>query len=187
MLYIVRTNLFLARGGATQQVTFCGMLDLDRVEMILPQVHLRNGEESAEIIHLNNPSAYYASALPCGSPGRDFPLPFLSHSSAFAGDGLNIRRCAIHRTPPQPLQSLNVHLGMFPRRFAADCPLLHPRRCYHPRGRYPPCCTRSHKRAAVVVGFRASPTNLSQLRLRVGDAAWISAYSYLYKSRQEHP
>jgi len=28
------------------------MLDLDRVEMILPQVHLRNGEESAEIIHL---------------------------------------------------------------------------------------------------------------------------------------
>jgi len=49
---MVRTNFFLARGGATHQVTFCGMLDLDRVEMILPQVHLRNGEESAEIIHL---------------------------------------------------------------------------------------------------------------------------------------
>jgi hypothetical protein len=58
---MVRTNFFLARGGATHQVTFCGMLDLDRVEMILPQVHLRNGELSASVsnhLHLFTTQAH---------------------------------------------------------------------------------------------------------------------------------
>ena len=99
MLCIVPTNLFLARGGATQQVTFCGMLDLDRVEMILPQVHLRNGdiELRKQYICRQTPSASYCASKWLSSAEFLPRLPPLD--SAFAGDGLNIRRYTQYNTP----------------------------------------------------------------------------------------
>jgi hypothetical protein len=140
------------------------MLDLDRVEMILPQVHLRNGdiELRKQYICRQNPSA---DARCCASKwlsSAEFLPRLPPHGSAFAGDGLNIRRlhCSVN-TPTLTVSERSPN----ERRFAADCPLFHPRRCYHPRGRYPPCCTPVRTGAAVVCGFRASPTSLSQLRL----------------------
>ena len=42
--------------GAFAFHTGVGMLDLDRVVMILPQVHLRNGEMTAELVDLHTRS-----------------------------------------------------------------------------------------------------------------------------------
>ena len=90
-------------------------MDLDRVEMILPQVHLRNGETHAESSNLDifNAVCVYPSATIIRTPARlsrgAFPQPsFLSHSSAFAGVGLNIKQAlgvlkkVTHKTHPIP-------------------------------------------------------------------------------------
>jgi len=84
-----------------------GMLDLDRVEMILPQVHLRNGEYAAEICYLNiyAYSKCYYTLHSHAALQRGISAPsFLTRSSAFAGVGLNIKqghttRCVSVCTP----------------------------------------------------------------------------------------
>jgi len=94
------------------------MLDLDRVEMILPQVHLRNGEYAAEICYLNiyAYSKCYYTLHSHAALQRGISAPsFLTRSSAFAGVGLNIKQGHTHAlcesvlASSHPLQSLNVH------------------------------------------------------------------------------
>ena len=98
-----------------ESVLFCKGwdLDVDRVVMILPQVHLRNvvatvlialacrGHSLCETqsvlkLHDISPEGHFRPLLPMSS-------------SAFAGDGLNIRRVlGLGPGASQPLQSLNV-------------------------------------------------------------------------------
>jgi len=67
------------------------MLDLDRVVMILPQVHLRNGEMTAGV-DLHTRSTRPRGACPRRSPVPHFRGAFLALGAAFAGAGLNIKR-----------------------------------------------------------------------------------------------
>ena len=86
------------------------MCGLDRVVMILPQVHLRNGEVAAAWVTLwghpawglrgasllaTRPWTLHASGR---SRARHFRRTVLAPDAAFAGDGLDIRRCL--RTTP---------------------------------------------------------------------------------------
>ena len=78
-----------------------------RVVMILPQVHLRNGELLREVFGHAVESG--DGIPPSNSPAAAFPPRHPLLDSAFAGGGLNIRHGELIATP-QPLQSLDVRL-----------------------------------------------------------------------------
>jgi hypothetical protein len=113
-----------------------------RVVMILPQVHLRNGEILLKCrlacvcvvisLQVARPLSE-AVPPPCGSPARHFRRAFLSHGSAFAGGGLNIRPPRARGDPnPYSLWTFvcvwghGMHAHTHAARFAADCPLQNP-------------------------------------------------------------
>ena len=78
--------------------------------MILPQVHLRNGEMLRTLILSANSRCYYYSHLRRALQ-RGISAPFFLHcSSAFAGVGLNIKQAAADRevTAAHPIPSLTV-------------------------------------------------------------------------------
>ena len=137
------------------------MLDLDRVEMILPQVHLRNGECCGLLTCYATPGATIIRT-PSGLSSSAFPrLPSSTSGSAFAGVGLNVKqtRACYRARPSHPLQSLNVrHLT------GASLRIAH---CRHPATLLPsagslPLLLRARlsTHAAVVAGFRAFPNSL---------------------------
>ena len=157
------------------QVLEC--LDLDRVEMILPQVHLRNGEYAAETLskHLCIYSKCYYTLHSHAALQRGISAPsFLTRSSAFAGVGLNIKqgtRTLILGNPPGVflvparaclIPSLTVsERSPFDRCFAADCPLLniHDAVTIH-TGVTRAAAPQAFARGRGGRGFRASPNSL---------------------------
>ena len=140
---------------------FVGCWIVDRVEMILPQVHLRNGECCGLLNCYATPGATMIRT-PSGLSSSAFPrLPSSTSGSAFAGVGLNVKQAhALCRGTPIPSLTVSER-SPFDRRFAADCPLVHPATLLPSTGSLPLLLrARLSTHAAVVAGFRASPNSL---------------------------